>query len=71
AEASAAQREAVARIEVRAFGCLLEELLARCEEASPQSLRALLTLRDACLAEDAAQRPSWPSIIRSLESQAF
>jgi hypothetical protein len=71
AEASAAQREAVARIEVRAFGCLLEELLARCEDASPQSLRTLLTLRDACLTEDAAQRPSWPSIIRSLESQAF
>lgn len=62
--ASVTQREAVARIEVRAFGCLLEELLARCEEAPALPLQ---TLRDACMAEAPASRPSFETIIAALE----
>ena len=60
----AAQRQAVARIEVRAFGCLLEELLARCKEGP---LLPLHSLRDACLAEAPASRPSFETIIAALE----
>jgi len=63
AEASATQREAVARIEVRAFGCLLEELLARCSEVQDPALPAL---RDACLDEQLERRPRLTRILEQL-----
>jgi hypothetical protein len=52
------------KLEVRAFGCLLEELLERCDLASTQerSRLALQSLRDACLQEDPNQRPTFSFI---------
>ncbi|MFP3249805.1 MAG: leucine-rich repeat-containing protein kinase family protein, partial [Paraburkholderia sp.] len=49
------------RIEVRAFACLLEELIERCDphNASTGAIDALLQLKNACLNEDVFARPSF------------
>lgn len=60
---------ALERIEVRAFGCLLEELVERC--AWPSDLgEALDALTDACLAEVTALRPPFAHIERRLAALA-
>jgi hypothetical protein len=53
---------ALARVEVRAVGILLSELLERCD-AAPDALRALAT---ACLQPDPAQRPSIGDVIAEI-----
>ncbi|WP_298331370.1 leucine-rich repeat-containing protein kinase family protein [Asticcacaulis sp.] len=53
--------EALQRLEVRAFGYLLEELTQRCE--APKALKALAA---ACLDERANMRPLWPELVESL-----
>ena len=53
------------RIEVRAFGCLLEELLDRCELAAPASLR---DLQARCLSEAPASRPGFAEILAELQT---
>ena len=62
--ADGAASQALQRLEVRAFGCLLEELLAHCGEAPAQALTAL---RDQCLGPP-AQRPLFDEIVQSLLS---
>jgi hypothetical protein len=57
---------ALQRIEARAFGCLLEELLERCAQASEPSLQRLARLRDECLAEQPARRPDFRQITAQL-----
>ncbi len=60
-----ATRLALERIEARAFGCLLEELLARSEppSAGEQARHALLVqLRSRCMDEDIAVRPAFSDI---------
>ncbi|MEV3811072.1 leucine-rich repeat-containing protein kinase family protein [Aeromonas allosaccharophila] len=53
------------RLEVRAFGCLLEELLAHCDtQDSP--LDGLHQLKAACLSEVPAERPDFAYIDRQL-----
>ncbi|MFQ1777375.1 leucine-rich repeat-containing protein kinase family protein [Aeromonas veronii] len=53
------------RLEVRAFGCLLEELLAHCDtQDSP--LDELHQLKAACLSELPAKRPDFAYIERQL-----
>jgi hypothetical protein len=52
---------ALQRIEVRAFGCLLEELLERCD-APPASLTSLWELQRRCVNTEAAQRPLFAEI---------
>ncbi|MFQ2905872.1 leucine-rich repeat-containing protein kinase family protein [Aeromonas allosaccharophila] len=53
------------RLEVRAFGCLLEELLAHCDtQDSP--LDGLHQLKSACLSEVPAERPDFAYIDRQL-----
>ncbi|MFQ1618785.1 leucine-rich repeat-containing protein kinase family protein [Aeromonas veronii] len=53
------------RLEVRAFGCLLEELLAHCDtQDSP--LDGLHQLKAACLSELPAERPDFTYIERQL-----
>jgi hypothetical protein len=54
------------RMEVRAFGCLLEELLDRCDAALPPSL---LQLRDDCLSESPDLRPLFEDILGTLIRQ--
>jgi serine/threonine protein kinase len=61
---------ALQRLEVRAYGCLLEELLERCEglaERAHAPLAAQLTaLKDACLDEDIDNRPLFDEIVARL-----
>lgn len=60
-EPGTADADAVQRLEARAFGCLLEELIDRCGAA-----QALHPLRDACLSDDPARRPLFDEIERAL-----
>lgn len=53
------------RLEVRAFGCLLEELLAHCDTQGSQ-LDGLHQLKAACLSELPADRPDFAYIERQL-----
>ncbi|MFM5817938.1 leucine-rich repeat-containing protein kinase family protein [Aeromonas sanarellii] len=57
------------RLEVRAFGCLLEELLARCD-ARDDDLGALHRLAEECLLDAVPQRPSFARIAARLDAVA-
>jgi hypothetical protein len=60
--------EGLQRLEVRAFGCLLEELLERCAATQDGSviLGRLLALKTDCLSDSAAERPLFAEIERLL-----
>jgi hypothetical protein len=57
------------RLEVRAFGCLLEELLERCDAPAGANgvLQQLAALRDVCLAAEPASRPLFAALERQLD----
>jgi hypothetical protein len=59
--------ESLQRIEVRAYGCLLEELLERSPFATGPAAERLHPLKDACLTHDVGQRPLFAEIIEELE----
>ncbi|MET0517839.1 MAG: leucine-rich repeat-containing protein kinase family protein [Burkholderiaceae bacterium] len=65
---------ALQRLEVRAFGCLLEELLARCTAPLPPEARPPLAglheLARACLGEVPQQRPLFDAIEQRLSALA-
>ncbi|KIQ16008.1 protein kinase [Variovorax paradoxus] len=63
----ASQTAALQRLEMRAFGCLLEELLARCSNAPPTAVSAL---KDRCMHADIASRPSFDEALRILQREA-
>jgi serine/threonine protein kinase len=56
--------QALQQLEVRAFGCLLEELLNRCDvEGTPNAaLAGLQDLKQQCLRETPAERPLFEAI---------
>jgi len=59
---------AMQRLEARAFGCLLEELMERCD-ASPEqreTINALTALQQRCLNHDAGARPLLSEICEAL-----
>jgi hypothetical protein len=62
--------EALQRIEVRAYGCLLEELLERCEwqDAHSPVEAKLASLKDRCLSEDIGNRPLFEAIVSELQA---
>ncbi|WP_233272899.1 leucine-rich repeat-containing protein kinase family protein [Paraburkholderia acidisoli] len=59
-----ARARAFERIEVRAFGCLLEELAARTVNADP----AMHALVGECLSEPGEQRPTFEAIVGRLDA---
>ena len=61
-----AQAGALQRLEVRAFGCLLEELLARCSDAPPEAMAAL---KDRCMQDDVAARPLFTEALSLLQNE--
>ncbi len=63
-----ARRFALQRIEVRAFGCLLEELLERTEAGRSAALDELAALTAACLGAEVASRPSFEAIVERLRA---
>ncbi len=63
--------QALQRLEVRAFGCLLQELLERCVDASSnQTGRTLNDLAKSCLQENVARRPLFADIHQVLSRLA-
>ena len=64
----AISNETLQRFEVRAFGCLLEELLERCveSETSLHLIQALHRLKAECLSEDLLARPLFTEIAARL-----
>jgi hypothetical protein len=56
--------QSLQRIEVRAFGCLLEELLARCDP--PASHDAATALVERCLQAEVGARPDFDAIVTTL-----
>ena len=61
-----AQATALERIEVRAFGILMEEWLDRCEPADPAALRPWRELQQRCQQETVALRPGFGEIEAAL-----
>ena len=61
--------DALERIEVCAFGHMLDDLLSLCNEAEDNpSIVKLRGLRNAATAPDASSRPSFESLNRELEA---
>ncbi len=56
------------RLEARAFGCLLEELVAHCPAGDPGALAALVALQQRCAQPEVSQRPLFPEIATTLAS---
>jgi hypothetical protein len=69
---SVATAEALQRLEVRAFGCLLEELLAHCPEvaAAPATHQAWQALVQRCMQPETGARPLFVEIQRVLTELA-
>jgi serine/threonine protein kinase len=67
-QADIAHAHALQRLEVRAFGCLLEELLARCASAPEEATgwAALVHLAGRCLSDNVAARPLFAEIEHAL-----
>jgi len=65
-----ARSQALQRIEARAFGCLLEELLARCDlaEADEARLKMLAKLQLRCVDPDTSARPAFAEITSLLSA---
>jgi len=63
----AAQASSLQRLEMRAFGCLLEELLERCSDAPPA---AMSVLKDRCMHPDVSSRPSITEALSVLQREA-
>lgn len=55
------------RIEVRAFGCLLDDLLSRADQ-SVEAMYALEDLRDSCLNANTESRPCFKEIKKALQA---
>jgi tRNA A-37 threonylcarbamoyl transferase component Bud32 len=54
------------RLDVRAFGCLLEELLERCSEQAHDKMLILAELKNDCFQEEVIKRPSFSEILSAL-----
>ena len=63
-----AQAQALQRLEVRAFGCLLDELIERCNMAPHEqaALNVLMELQVQCVHKDPQARPLFADIERML-----
>jgi serine/threonine protein kinase len=55
-------------LEVRAFGCLLGELLERCDAYEDGRIASLTALQQRCLAPVAASRPRFAELLQTLQS---
>lgn len=73
-DAGGPQAVALQQLEVRAFGLLLEELIARCDSAASDDpagmaiFASLAALRDACIQPAPAARPFFDEIVRRLDA---
>ncbi|AMM15745.1 protein kinase [Burkholderia sp. PAMC 28687] len=56
--------QSLQRLEVRAYGCLLEELIDRCDAVDP----SLIELKNRCLSEKTDDRPLFDEIVSTLST---
>lgn len=56
------------RLEVRAFACLLEELVAHCEVSNSNNIHALNALQQKCMQNNVLNRPLFDEIVQTLEA---
>jgi hypothetical protein len=56
----------VEKIDVRAFGCLLDDLLQRTDSDKTQELTILSSLKNACLIDDIHIRPTFKDILNTI-----
>jgi Protein tyrosine and serine/threonine kinase/Leucine rich repeat len=61
-----ATAQALQRLEVRAFGCLLEELLVAVDNSADPRCTLLAGVRDACLQPQVADRPLFSDLVAAL-----
>jgi tRNA A-37 threonylcarbamoyl transferase component Bud32 len=54
------------RLDVRAFGCLLEELISRSDDTSHASFEILNQIKNDCFQEEVIKRPSFSEILSAL-----
>ncbi len=54
------------RLEVRAFGCLLEDMLSRCENRETEQWHTLWALKHVCMLEEVKERPLFETILTIL-----
>jgi serine/threonine protein kinase len=63
------QQVAMQAIEVRAFGCLLDDLLPLCHHSKiTEQYKALVTIKDNCMQKDLFKRPTFSRIVEQLNS---
>jgi hypothetical protein len=68
---NAARSQALQRLETRAFGCLLDELLLHADASLSAAMReSWVGLRDDCLQETVAARPLYAEIAQRLQAVA-
>jgi hypothetical protein len=60
------------RVEVRAYGCLLEELIGRCDwlDADAPIAAKLVALKETCLSDDVGSRPLFADLVAVLRQLA-
>jgi hypothetical protein len=68
-DAASAEAAALQRLEARAFGCLLEELLAHCPIATSTARQQLAALQQRCTQPDVASRPLFAELENTLAGQ--
>ena len=59
-------RNGLERLEVRAFGCLIEELLALSQDDTHEKRKELMSLKEACIQKQTEKRPLFTEVSRRL-----
>jgi hypothetical protein len=59
-------RNALERLEVRAFGCLIEEMLRLSEDETHEKSKELMSLKEACIQKETEKRPLFTEIFKRL-----
>ena len=59
-------RNGLERLEVRAFGCLIEELLALSQNDTHEKRKELMSLKEACIQKQTEKRPLFTEVSRRL-----
>jgi hypothetical protein len=63
------QQIAMQAIEVRAFGCLIDDLLPLCHHSKiTEQYKPLLTIKDKCMQKSPIKRPTFSKIVEQLKS---
>lgn len=65
------QAERIEKIDVRAFGCLLDDLIQRSISDENSLQEMIIELKNRCLSENIDSRPSYNTVVECLKSKSF